>query len=111
MFKTKDSIAKSIKTTLLELLPIGETGRKIIGKLLEPENLKRIAIVGVVGSVVVGLISRFLRNSMLRMEIRGELKKQLEPVYEKLEELEEQNAELLRQNEALQGSLEELANV
>jgi len=110
MFKTKDTMSKTIKAAILDMIPIGETGRKIIGKLLEPKNLKRLAIVGAIGSVIVWLIGRALRSSMLRMEIRGELKKQLEPVYEKLEELEEQNAELLRQNEELQSGLEELAN-
>ena len=112
MFKTKNNtLGQSALTAILDMLPIGDTARKLIGKLLKPENLKRIAIAAVVGSALVALIGKWIRNSMLRMEIRGEVKKQLEPVYEKLEELDEQNQELLRQNVELHSSLEELSSI
>ena len=77
----------------------------IIGKLLNPENLKRLGIIAIVGVVIFTLIKRWSEIHTYRTAIAAEMKKQLEPVTEKLDELQEQNEELRRQNEQIQEQL------
>ena len=77
----------------------------IIGKLLNPENLKRLGIIAIVGVVIFTLIKRWSEIHTYRSAIAAEMKKQLEPVTEKLDELQEQNEELRRQNEQIQEQL------
>ena len=77
----------------------------IIGKLLNPENLKRLGIIAIVGVVIFTLIRRWSEIHTYRSAIAAEMKKQLEPVTEKLDELQEQNEELRRQNEQIQEQL------
>jgi len=77
----------------------------IISKLLDPENLKRLGIIAIVGVVIFTLIKRWSEIHTYRAAIAAEMKKQLEPVREKLDELQEQNEELRRQNEQIQEQL------
>jgi len=77
----------------------------IIGKLLNPESLKRLGIIAIVGVVIFTLIKRWSEIHTYRSAIAAEMKKQLEPVTEKLDELQEQNEELRRQNEQIQEQL------
>ena len=77
----------------------------IIGKLLNPENLKRLGIIAIVGVVIFTLIKRWSEIHTYRSAIAAEMKKQLEHVTEKLDELQEQNEELRRQNEQIQEQL------
>jgi Sec-independent protein translocase protein TatA len=77
----------------------------IIGKLLNPENLKRLGIIAIVGVIIFTLIKRWSEIHTYRSAIAAEMKKQLEPVTEKLDELQEQNEELRRQNEQIQEQL------
>ena len=77
----------------------------IIGKLLNPENLKRLGIIAIVGVIIFTLIKRWSEIHTYRSAIAAAMKKQLEPVTEKLDELQEQNEELRRQNEQIQEQL------
>ena len=77
----------------------------IIGKLLNPENLKRLGIIAIVGVIIFTLIKRWSEIHTYRSAIAAEMKKQLEPVTEQLDELQEQNEELRRQNEQIQEQL------
>ena len=107
MLKTKNPIALRAWEALADQVPGGEKTLVVIRTLLKPENLKRIVVVMIGGSILLAWLRNLREKHAFRAEIRKELEKQLEPIHEKLEALEEQNEELLRQNERLQESLEE----
>ena len=100
-------IAAKAEEALAERLPVDQRTLRVIGKLLEPKNLKRIAIVAVGGSAGLSLMSSIGESRMVRAAVKRELKKQLEPISKKLTELEAQNAQLQKQNEQLQKQLKE----
>ena len=52
----------------------------IIGKLLNPENLKRLGIIAIVGVIIFTLIKRWSEIHTYRSAIAAEMKKQLELV-------------------------------
>ena len=105
--KTKNPLALRAQQVLAEQLPGGELTLNVIKTLMKPENLKRIGIALVGGSILLSWLRSLSEKHAFRAAIRKELEKQLEPIYEKLETLEEQNEELLHQNEKLQESLDE----
>ena len=107
----KNKFAARAGEAILQQLPVEEKTLRRVGWLMEPKHLKQLGFAAVAGTAAFSVIGSMSRMSAYRLAVARELKKQLEPVYEKLEELEEQNAELLRQNEAMQGSIEELASV
>lgn len=107
--KTKNNnlLALKAQQLLAEQLPGGELTVNVIKTLMKPENLKRLAVALIGGTILLRWLRNLSEKHAFRAEIRKELEKQLEPIHEKLEALEEQNEELLRQNERLQESLEE----
>lgn len=101
--------AARAEQAIMEQLPVERKTLRWLSKLLEPKNLKRLAIAAVCGTTLFSLISSWSKTRMYRSAMAKELKKQLEPVNEKLDELEEQNEELQRQNEQLQKKLDRLS--
>ena len=67
---------------------------------LTPGKLKAIAIFGGVSIVAVNVIGNFIRDQKMKLMFRRELKKQIRPLEEKIDDLEQQNAELRRQLKA-----------
>ena len=100
-------VAQKAEETVLEALPVDpKLLRKISGHL----NARGLKLFGALALAAAGLTSaaatagryRFYRAAMAR-----ELKKQLAPVNEKLDELQRQNEQLQKQNKALEKQLRE----
>ena len=105
MTNAKQMLAARAEQALVEQLPVDQKTLRRVGKLMEPKNLKRLALTVVGGSVAISVMGSISRTSMYRMAVARELKKQLEPVNKKLCELEAQNEELKRQNDQLAKAL------
>ncbi len=67
---------------------------------LTPGKLKAIAILGIGSVISVNVIGSFIRDQKMKLMFRRELKKQIRPLEDKVDELEKQNAELRRQLKA-----------
>ena len=101
----KSIIAARTEQALLDRIPVDEKTLRIIRKVLEPQNLKRIGIAAVGGSVLVSLVSSLGRDGVNRALTAKEIKKQLAPLQKKLEVLEEELILLSKQNEELKAQL------
>ena len=73
------------------------------------ENLKKVGIGAIGCAAAVSMLKNANQMRSYRAAMGKELKKQLEPVTEKLNELEAQNEELKRQNQELLKKLEQKA--
>ena len=100
-----NKITARAEQAMLDRIPVDQRTLRIIGKTLEPKNLKRIGIAAVGGSLLISMISTFGRDRLNRAETARELKKQLMPLQKKLDDLEAQNAALWQQNEELKSQL------
>ena len=103
--KKKEALAAQATQALLNQLPVDAGKLKKAARLLEPRNLKRIAIAAVGGSALLSLVGSIGHDRIYLAAVARELKKQLEPIQKQLDELTEQNEVLIRQNEALQEQL------
>lgn len=101
-------LAARAEQAIIDSLPVDRKTLRIIGKVLEPQNLKRIGIAAVGGSVLISIVTTLGRDRVNRAGTAAEMKKQLKPVQQKLNELETQNAVLLQQNEDLKLQLAKL---
>ena len=103
----KKTIRKNVltKTLIEDELPVDNKTMQLLGWLLNPNHLKLIGVVLVGGCAIIALIRSAWEKFTFRSALSREMKKQLEPVYDKLEELEEQNEELKSQNEKLMRQL------
>ena len=110
MKKNSDVIAEKAGQMLLEKLPVDQKLVQRTVKLLEPKNLKRIAIAAVGGSVLISIVSSIGHDRVYRAAVSHEMKKQLEPLRKKLDDLEAQNVALWQQNEELKAKLDKLSN-
>lgn len=104
-------IAARAEQAIVNSLPVDQKTLRIIGKVLEPKNLKRIGIAAAGGSILISVASSLGRARLNRAESARELRKQLLPLLEKMEDLEAQNAVLLRQNEELKSRLANLESL
>lgn len=109
--KNNSIVTARAEKAIIDSLPIDQKTLKIVRKVLEPGNLKRIAIAAVGGSALISIAGTFGRNRLNRLETSKELKKQLMPLQIKLNELEAQNAVLLQQNEELKLQLAKLESL
>ena len=100
-----NKITARAEQAMLDRIPVDQRTLRIIGKTLEPKNLKRIGIAAVGGSLLISMISTLGRDRLNRAETARELKKQLMPLQKKLDDLEAQNAALWQQNEELKSQL------
>ncbi len=100
-----NKITARAEQAMLDRIPVDQRTLRIIGKTLEPNNLKRIGIAAVGGSLLISMISTLGRDRLNRAETARELKKQLMPLQKKLDDLEAQNAALWQQNEELKSQL------
>ena len=100
-----NKITARAEHAMLDGISVDQRTLRIIGKTLEPKNLKRIGIAAVGGSLLISMISTLGRDRLNRAEIARELKKQLMPLQKKLDDLEAQNAALWQQNEELKSQL------
>lgn len=67
---------------------------------LTPGKLKALAIALVGAVVALNVVGNFLREQKLKLMFRRELKKQLRPLEEKIDDLEDENQQLRRQLKA-----------
>ena len=100
-----NKITARAEHAMLDGISVDQRTLRIIGKTLEPKNLKRIGIAAVGGSLLISMISTLGRDRLNRAETARELKKQLMPLQKKLDDLEAQNAALWQQNEELKSQL------
>ena len=103
--KTKNALTVRAEQALIQQLPIEEKTLRRVRKMMDPGNIKRLAIAAAGGSLAFSVLGSIGRTRVFRLETQRELKKQLDPIIKKLDELERQNEELRQQNEALQKSL------
>ncbi len=106
-----NKITARAEQAILDRIPVDQRTLRIIGKVLEPKNLKRIGIAAVGGSLLISMISTLGRDRLNRAETARELRKQLMPLQKKLYDLEAQNAALWQQNEELKAQLARLEAV
>ena len=99
-------IAAKAEEALMQQLPVDQKTLRRVGKLMEPKNIKRLAVALVGGSAALSFIGTVGEVRMYRRAMRRELKKQLEPIKKQLNALEQQNEELKKQNEQLRKKLE-----
>ena len=105
------AIASRAEQAMIERLPVDQKTLRMIGKVLEPKNLKRIGIAAVGGSVLVSIVSSLGRDRINRAETARELRKQLTPLQKKLDDLEAQNTVLWQQNEELKAQIARLESI
>ena len=105
----KNALAARAEQTLVEQLPVDQKALRVMGWLIKPENLKKVGIGAIGCAAVVSMLKNANQMRSYRAAMGKELKKQLEPVTEKLNELEAQNEELKRQNQELLKKLEQKA--
>ncbi len=98
-------IAAQAEQAMIDRLPVDQRTLRIIGKTLEPKNLKRIVIGAAGGSLLISLVSSLGRDRLNRTATAHELRKQLLPLQKKLDDLEAQNVALWQQNEELKAQL------
>lgn len=101
-------IAARAEQAIVNSLPVDQKTLRIIGKVLEPPNLKRIGIAAAGGSILISAAGSLVRTRLNRAENARELRKQLLPLLRKMDDLEAQNAALLAQNEELKARLANL---
>ncbi len=92
---------------VLELLPVDQKTLRRAARLMEPKNLKRLGVAVFGGTALLSLLASIGHDRVYRAMVARELKKQLEPVNRKLDVLEKQNEELLRENAELKERLAE----
>lgn len=99
--ETAKPLASRTEKALLQMIPVDQKTIKILEKILQPKNLKRIGIAAVGGSVLISVVTSLAHDRMYKSAVAHEMKKQLEPLRKKLNELEAQNAVLYQQNQEL----------
>ena len=99
-------LASRTGQAVLEMLPVDQKTIRLAEKVLQPKNLKRIAIAAVGGSVLISAVTSLAHDRVYKAAVAHEMKKQLEPLKKKLNELEAQNAVLYQQNKELLEKLE-----
>ena len=97
----KNVLTTQAEQIILEKLPVDQKTLRIVTKVLEPKNLKRIAIAAVGGSFLISFVSSASQNRIYQAMVAREMKKQLAPLRKKLDDLEAQNAVLWEQNQEL----------
>ena len=108
--KNSDILLAKAEQALLDRLPMNQKTMQRLGKLLEPKNLKRIAIGAVGGTVLISVVTNLGHDRIYQAAVGREMKKQLEPLRKKLDELEAQNVALWQQNEDLKTQLQKMEN-
>ena len=101
LHRKDDIITSKAEQAVLSVLPVDQKTLQKTMKFLEPKNLKRIAIAVVGGSALVSIVTSIGHDRIYRAAVSHEVKKQLDPVMKKLNELEAQNMALYRQNKEL----------
>ena len=101
----KAALAVRAGKAVLDQLPVDQKKLKTAAALLEKKNLRRLGVIAASGAAALSLGSTALQARLTRAALRRELRRQLAPVNNKLEELEAQNKELQRQNEELRRQL------
>ena len=101
LHKKDDIITSKAEQAVLSVLPVDQKTLQKTMKFLEPKNLKRIALAVVGGSALVSIVTSIGHDRIYRAAVSHEVKKQLDPVMKKLNELEAQNTALYRQNKEL----------
>ena len=101
LHRKDDIITSKAEQAVLSVLPVDQKTLQKTMKFLEPKNLKRIAFAVVGGSALVSIVTSIGHDRIYRAAVSHEVKKQLDPVMKKLNELEAQNIALYRQNKEL----------
>ena len=104
---TSSILAARAEQAILDKLPVDERTLRLVGKILEPKNLKVIGIAAIGGSALISVISSVTHDRVYQAAVARELKKQLVPLERRMAELEAQNEVLLRQNRELLAQLDQ----
>lgn len=94
--KAKNALAVRAEQALAEQLPVDQKTLRVIGWLVKPTNLKKVGIGAIGCAAAVFMLKSANQMRCYRAAMGKELKKQLEPINRKLDELEAQNEELRR---------------
>lgn len=107
--KKDRTLASKAEKAVLEMMPVDQKTMRRLQKILEPKMLKRIAIGAVGGSVLISIVSSLGHDRIYQAAVAREMKKQLEPLRKKLDDLEAQNVALWQQNEELKAQLAQMS--
>ena len=106
--KPNDVITAKAEQMLLDKLPVDQKTLQRAAGILEPKNLKWIGLAVIGGSALVTIASSISHDAIYKAMVAKEMKKQIKPLEQKLDELREQNEILLRQNRELADQLKKL---
>jgi cell division protein FtsB len=102
----RSRLAARAEQALLERLPVDTRTLQKAARYLEPKHFKLLLASAVALAALLSLIKAVGRDQIYRAAVSRELKRQLAPVNDALEELRSQNEELARQNEELKKQLD-----
>lgn len=105
------ALSARTEQAVLELLPVDQKTLRRAARLMEPKNLKKVGLLAVGGTALVSLLASVGHDRVYRAAVSKELKKQLEPINRKLDALEQQNEQLLRENAELKERLMETKEI
>ena len=105
------ALSARTEQAVLELLPVDQKTLRRAARLMESKNLKKVGLLAVGGTALVSLLASVGHDRVYRAAVSKELKKQLEPINRKLDALEQQNEQLLRENAELKERLMETKEI
>ena len=92
----KRALAARAEQAMLERLPVDQKTLHKAAKYLEPKRFKLLLLAAAGGAALFSAVRSFSHEQVYRAAVSRELKRQLEPVNERLETLQRQNEELKR---------------
>ena len=104
----KKTLSNMAEQAVIDMLPVDQKTLQRAVKILEPKNLKLIVLATVGGTALISVLTTIGRDSVYKAAVAHEMKKQLEPLKKKLNELEAQNTVLYQQNKELSEMIKSL---
>ena len=99
--KKNNALSSMAEQAVLNVLPVDQKTLNRIARILEPKNLKLFAVGAIGGTALISILTSIGHDRIYQAAVGREMKKQLEPLKKKLNELEAQNAVLYQQNQEL----------
>ena len=89
--KKNNALSAMAGQAVLDVLPVDQKTLNRIAKILEPKNLKLFAIGAIGGTALISVLTSIGHDRIYQAAVGREMKRQLEPLKKKLNELEAQN--------------------
>ena len=92
--RAEKALVRGASRAMLGKLPVDQRKLRVAAALMEPKNLRRLAVVAVGGSAALSLAGQLAQARITRRLVARELKRQLAPLNKKLDALEKENRAL-----------------